>query len=95
MSNYSKKRAVALKYPEGVEAPVIMAKGEGRTAQIILEEAEKNGIHIAEDAVLVDLLGMSEVGSVVPESAWKALAVIFSFILSDKDGETAVRRSDD
>ena len=80
-----KKRAVALKYPEGVEAPIIMAKGEGRTAELMLEEAEKNGIHIAEDAVLVDMLGMSDVGSIVPESAWKALAVIFSFILADGD----------
>ena len=78
-----KKRAVALKYPEGVEAPVIMAKGEGRTAEIMLEEAEKNGIHIAQDAVLVDMLGMSDVGSIVPENAWKALAVIFSYILAD------------
>lgn len=80
-----KKRAIALKYPEGVEAPIIMAKGEGRNAQIMLDEAEEKGIHIAEDAVLVDLLGMSEVGTVVPEAAWKALAVIFSFILSDGD----------
>lgn len=78
-----KKRAVALKYPEGVEAPLIMARGEGRTAELMIAEAEKNGIHIARDAVLVDLLGMSEVGSVVPENAWKALAVIFSYILAD------------
>lgn len=82
-----RKRAVALKYPEGVEAPVIMAKGEGRIAEIMLDEAEKKGVHIAEDAVLVDMLGMSDVGSVVPESAWKALAVIFSFILSDGDAQ--------
>ena len=85
MNQKKVKRAVALKYPEGVEAPVVMAKGEGRTAELMLAEAEKNGIHIAEDAVLVDLLGMSDVGSIVPESAWKALAVIFSFILSDGD----------
>ena len=95
MSGNQKKRAVALKYPEGVEAPIIMAKGEGRNAQIMIEEAEKNGIHIAEDAVLVDLLGMSEVGSVVPEAAWKALAVIFSFILSDDEGSAGSRRSDE
>ena len=80
-----KKRAVALKYPEGVEAPIVMAKGEGRTAEIMLEEAEKNGIHIAQDAVLVDMLGMSDAGSIVPENAWKALAVIFSYILADGD----------
>ena len=95
MSGNQKKRAVALKYPEGVEAPIIMAKGEGRNAQIMIEEAEKNGIHIAGDAVLVDLLGRSEVGSVVPEAAWKALAVIFSFILSDGEGSAGSRRSDE
>lgn len=95
MSENQKKRAIALKYPDGVEAPIIMAKGEGRTARIMLEEAEKNGIHIEEDAVLADLLGMSEVGSVVPESAWKALAVIFSYILSDGEGKSRSRRPDE
>lgn len=95
MNQKKVKRAVALKYPEGVEAPVVMAKGEGCTAELMLAEAEKNGIHIAEDAVLVDLLGMSDVGSIVPESAWKALAVIFSFILSDGDGADGSRRADE
>ena len=61
MSENQKKRAIALKYPQGVDAPIIMAKGEGRTADIMLEEAEKNGIHIEEDAVLVDMLGLSSV----------------------------------
>ena len=79
------KKAVALKYPEGVEAPVIMAKGEGRTAEIMLEEAEKQGIPVTEDKVLVDMLGLSEAGDIVPENAWKALAVIFSYILEERD----------
>ena len=39
---------------------------------------------VAEDKVLVDLLGLSDVGSVVPENTWQALAAIFSYILSDK-----------
>ena len=81
----SKKKAVALKYVEGTEAPVVLAKGQGRTAERMLEEAEKNGIPVTHDQVLVDMLGMSETGSMVPESAWKALAVIFSYILSDDE----------
>ncbi len=85
--NSKKRRAVALKYPQGVEAPLIIAKGEGRIAEQIINEAEKNNIHIEEDSALVDLLGLSEVGSLVPEAAWKSLAVIFSFILSDKEEE--------
>jgi flagellar biosynthesis protein len=84
-----KKRAVALKYPEGVDAPLIMAKGQGRTAELMIEEAVKNNIHIAEDAVLVDMLGMSETGSMVPETAWKALAVIFSYIIGEKNEHEA------
>ena len=70
MSQKSKKRrAVALKYPQGVEAPLIIAKGEGRIAEQIINEAEKNNIYIEEDSALVDLLGLSEVGSLVPEAA--------------------------
>ena len=76
-----KKKAVALKYPEGVEAPIIVAKGEGKTAEKILLLAEKNNILIEEDVTLVDMLGIGEVGSVVPQEAWKSLALIFSYIL--------------
>ena len=42
-----------------------------------------------------EIVVMSEVGSVVPEAAWKALAVIFSFILSDGEGSAGSRRSDE
>ena len=83
----SKRKAVALKYIEGSEAPLILAKGEGRTANLMLEEAEKQGIPVTEDKVLVDMLGLSSAGDIVPENTWQALAVIFSFILSKDDKE--------
>lgn len=83
----SKRKAVALKYIEGTEAPLILAKGEGQTAKLMLEEAEKQGIPVTEDKVLVDMLGLSSAGDIVPENTWQALAVIFSFILSEKDKE--------
>ncbi len=79
------KKAVALKYPEGVEAPIILAKGEGRTAEIMLEEAEKQGIPVTEDKILVDMLGLSDVGEIIPENTWQALAVIFSYILEERN----------
>ncbi len=80
-----KKKAIALKYIEGTQAPVILAKGEGQKAQIMLEEAEKQGIPVAEDKILVDMLGLSTEGSFVPENTWRALAAIFSFILEESD----------
>ena len=81
----AKRKAVALKYIEGTEAPVILAKGEGHQADIMLEESEKNGIPVTEDKVLVAILGLTSAGQLVPENTWQALAVIFSFILSDKE----------
>ena len=83
----SKRKAVALKYIEGSEAPLILAKGEGRTANLMLEEAEKQEVPVTEDKVLVDMLGLSSAGDIVPENTWQALAVIFSFILSKDDKE--------
>ena len=80
----SKRQAVALKYMEGTEAPVILAKGQGRKADLILSEAEKNAIPIREDKVLVDMLGLADAGEMVPENTWQALAVIFSYILNDE-----------
>lgn len=82
-----RKKAVALKYMEGTEAPVILAKGEGRKAEVMLYEAEKNGIPVTEDKILVDMLGIASAGDIVPENVWQALAVIFSYILDDKKGQ--------
>lgn len=82
-----RKKAVALKYMEGTEAPVILAKGEGCKAEVMLYEAEKNGIPVTEDKILVDMLGIASAGDIVPENTWQALAVIFSYILDDKKGQ--------
>lgn len=79
-----KKKALALRYPEGLDAPVIVAKGEGKKAEKIIEIAHENEIVITEDATLVNLLGSVDEGSMVPEQAWEALAVIFAFILENK-----------
>lgn len=76
-----KKKAVALRYPEGVDAPVVVAKGEGFAAERIIKIAEENEVLVTENATLVNLLGNVNEGSLVPEEAWEALAVIFSFIL--------------
>ena len=75
------KKALALKYSAGIEAPIIVAKGEGKTAEKIVLEAEKNEIHIEENAVLVDMLGLQKVGEVVSEDTWPLLAEIFAFIM--------------
>lgn len=78
------KKAVALKYPEGCIAPIITAKGEGKTAEIIIEEAVKNNVFITENTEVINFLDNCETGSTIPENVWEAVALIFSFILEEQ-----------
>ncbi|MBQ1709770.1 MAG: EscU/YscU/HrcU family type III secretion system export apparatus switch protein [Treponema sp.] len=80
----TEKKAIALKYPEGVDAPIVLAKGSGSLAQKIIDEAKKKEVLIKEDTLLVEMLGLSNVGEVVPESTWEILAQIFAFIMERK-----------
>ncbi|MCR5046873.1 MAG: EscU/YscU/HrcU family type III secretion system export apparatus switch protein [Treponema sp.] len=75
------KKAVALKYPEGAEAPLIAASAKGFLAKKILEIAEEKKIPIVENKNLANLLTVQEIGSSVPEETWEALAKIFAFVL--------------
>jgi len=77
------KKAIALKYPEGAEAPIITAKGSGFIADKILEAAKEKEIPIKEDVNIINLLDSQQAGSLVPEEAWDALAVLFAFILNE------------
>lgn len=77
------KKAVALKYSPGIEAPLIMAKGSGLVANVILDAAKKNNVYITENTELVELLGLSEVGTMVLPETWQILAEIFSVILEN------------
>lgn len=78
------KKAVVLKYPEGAEAPFVTAKGSGRIAEFILEEARKKNVKIEENKTLVEFLSDVDIGSLVPPETWEILAQIFSVILKEE-----------
>ena len=78
------KKAVVLKYPEGAEAPFVTAKGSGRIAEFILEEARKKNIKIEENKTLVEFLSDVDIGNLVPPETWEILAQIFSLILKEE-----------
>jgi flagellar biosynthesis protein len=73
------RRAVALEYGQRT-APVMTAKGQGELAELIIEEAKKQGVYIAEDPQLVGLLGQLEVNDEIPESLYVAVSVILSWV---------------
>lgn len=78
------KKAVALKYLEGSQAPFVTAKGRGLLANVILEEAFKNNIKIEENKTLVEFLSDIDINSYVPPETWEILAKIFSVILQEE-----------
>ncbi|MFZ5368890.1 MAG: EscU/YscU/HrcU family type III secretion system export apparatus switch protein [Spirochaetota bacterium] len=79
------KRASALKYVEGDYAPRIIASGKGKTADHILELAEKAGVTIIEDANLASLLTEHmSVGDYIPPWCWELVARVFAVIKKEE-----------
>ena len=76
--NNSEKEAVALEYGKNV-TPVISAKGEAELAEIIIEEAKRQGIYIAEDPKLLSALATLDIDQEIPEELFTAVAVILSW----------------
>ncbi|WP_138751605.1 EscU/YscU/HrcU family type III secretion system export apparatus switch protein [Paenibacillus sinopodophylli] len=75
------KKAVALKYQPGERsAPVMVAKGKGHLADLILEQAKKNGIPVQEDSSLVEVLSKLDVDQEIPPELYTLVAEILSFV---------------
>jgi len=76
-----KEKAVALKYnKEKNRAPLVTAKGEGRTARKIIKIAQESGVALKKDEDLVELLSKIELDQEVPPQMYKAVAEVFSFL---------------
>lgn len=75
------KKAVALKYKPGERtAPVIVAKGKGHLADLILEKAQENGIPVQEDTSLVEVLSKLDIDQEIPPELYSLVAEILSFV---------------
>lgn len=75
------KKAVALKYEPGERtAPVMVAKGKGHMADLILERAKENGIPVQEDSSLVEVLSKLDIDQEIPPELYTLVAEILSFV---------------
>ncbi len=74
--------AIAIKYDlEDMEAPVVLAKGEGYVAQRIREKAKELEIEIVENKPLARALNeATEIGQEIPVDLYQAVAEILAFI---------------
>ena len=86
------RRAAALRYSDGDSAPEVVASGRGETAARIIEAARAAGVPVREDAALAEALAQLDVGRVVPEELYVAVAeaLVWAYRL---DGKAAARRS--
>lgn len=77
----TRKEAIALSYnPLSADVPKVIAKGKGKIAENILEQAKIHNIPIQEDPSLVQLLGQLDLNEAIPEELYQAVAEVFAFI---------------
>jgi flagellar biosynthesis protein len=69
-----RKRAAALRYDGGSDAPTVVASGRGEIAEKILAAAREAGVPVREDSLLAEALSALEVGTEIPEELYKAVA---------------------
>ena len=82
--------ALALQYDrEIMEAPLLLAKGEGYIARKIREVAEEHKIPIVQNPPLAQALYREvEVGGEVPEAFYRAVAEVLAFVYRLKGPES-------
>jgi flagellar biosynthetic protein FlhB len=74
--------AVALQYDRGrMIAPTVLAKGAGEVAEKIKQVARKAGVPVMENKPLAQALFRTvDIGGVIPESLYKAVAEILAYV---------------
>lgn len=73
--------AVALKYDNGMEAPVVVAKGADFIAQRIKEIARENDVVVVENKPLAQaLFRAAEIGEMIPADHYKAVAEVLAYV---------------
>ena len=84
--------AVALKYePELMDAPYVVAKGQRLIAERIKEVARKHGVPVVEDRPLARaLFQLCDIGQMVPETLYRAVAEILAYVYRLKQKTTGV-----
>ncbi|MBL4936812.1 EscU/YscU/HrcU family type III secretion system export apparatus switch protein [Clostridium sp. YIM B02515] len=78
------KKAAALKYESGYNAPIVTAAGMGVIADKIIEKAEDNDVPIVYNKEMAELLTNVDVGDNIPAELYEAVAKIIAFVM-DKD----------
>ena len=74
-------KAVALSYPSGAGAPLVVAKGGGDLCGAILRLAREYGIPVENDPILAEALYRFPEGDPIPPELYVAVAEVYAFLI--------------
>lgn len=80
MSENKRKVAIALEYNPEEQAPTVIATGRGVLADKIIAGAKEEDIPVYEDEKLAKTLSKLELGEMIPEELYGAVAEILVFV---------------
>jgi len=75
-----KKKAVALIYDPGNQAPQVIASGQGAIAERIIEKAKEADVATYKDEGLTDTLLKLQVGDMIPPELYGVVAEILVYV---------------
>jgi flagellar biosynthesis protein len=74
------KEAVALAYNPELEAPRVVASGQGHIAEKIIEIAKSHGVPVTADPELARVLNELQIGDFIPPELYTVVAQILLFV---------------
>lgn len=80
MGDSKRKKAVALSYDPNNMAPSVVASGEGRIAERIIQKAEESDVATYQDEGLADTLLKLEIGDMIPPELYGVVAEILVYV---------------
>jgi flagellar biosynthesis protein len=81
MKKQTTEKAVAILYDsQNSPSPKVIASGKGEIAKRIIETARQSGVHIQEDANLVELLSKIDIGDEIPTELYQTVAEVLAFV---------------
>jgi flagellar biosynthesis protein len=86
MKKQELEKAVAILYDsQNTSSPKVVATGKGEVARRIIETAKNAGVHIQEDANLVELLSKIDLGDEIPTELYQTVAEVLAFVYKVND----------
>jgi len=76
----NKKKAVALLYEPGSQAPQVVASGQGVLADKIIDTAKENDVPLYKDTNLTETLLKLDIGECIPPELYGVVAEILVYV---------------